>query len=412
MIKFALMGHGVVGSGVAEVFFEHKEAYEKKVGDELELKYILDLRDFPNLPYSNLFTKDFDDIINDDEIEIVVEVMGGVGAAYNFVKQCLQKGKSVATSNKELVAKHGAELIKIATENNCNFLFEASVGGGIPIIRPLYQCLTANNILEINGILNGTTNYILTKMIKEQVAFDDALKTAQELGYAERDPSADVNGDDACRKICILSSLAYGKHVYPDWVYTEGITKITLDDVDYAADFDCVIKLIGRAAMDNEGKLQVSVYPALISKNSQLSTVDDVFNAVLVRGDAVGDTVFYGRGAGKMPTASAVVADVLDCAKHLNRRRTINWDDCTDNSYVKPIEQTEAKVYARVKADDVDTIKSAVQNAFGNVKFLCRANAENEVAFVTERMVEKDIDSKLSSLGVEVLSKIRVLDEI
>ena len=256
-----------------------------------------------------------------------------------------------------------------------------------------------------------TISYVLIK-IKEQVAFDDALKTAQELGYAERDPSADVNGDDACRKICILSSLAYGKHVYPDWVYTEGITKITLDDVDYAADFDCVIKLIGRATMDNEGKLQVSVYPALISKNSQLSTVDDVFNAVLVRGDAVGDTVFYGRGAGKMPTASAVVADVLDCAKHLNRRRTINWDDCTDNSYVKPIEQTEAKVYARVKADDVDAIKSAVQNAFGNVKFLCRANAENEVAFVTERMVEKDIDSKLSSLGVEVLSKIRVLDEI
>lgn len=412
MIKFALMGHGVVGSGVAEVFFEHKEAYEKKVGDELELKYILDLRDFPNLPYSNLFTKDFDDIINDDEIKIVVEVMGGVGAAYNFVKQCLQKGKSVATSNKELVAKHGAELIKIATENNCNFLFEASVGGGIPIIRPLYQCLTANNILEINGILNGTTNYILTKMIKEQVAFDDALKTAQELGYAERDPSADVNGDDACRKICILSSLAYGKHVYPDWVYTEGITKITLDDVDYAANFDCVIKLIGRAAMGDDGKLQVSVYPALISKNSQLSTVDDVFNAVLVRGDAVGDTVFYGRGAGKMPTASAVVADVLDCAKHLNRRRTINWDDCTDSSYVKPIGQTNAKVYARVKADNVDAVKSAVENAFGNVKFLCRENAQNEVAFVTERMVEKDIDSKLSSLGVEVLSKIRVLDEI
>ena len=394
------------------MFFEQREAYEKKVGDELELKDILDMRDFPNLPYSNLFTKDFDDIINDDEIKIVVEVMGGVGAAYNFVKQCLQKGKSVATSNKELVAKHGAELIKIATENNCNFLFEASVGGGIPIIRPLYQCLTANNILEINGILNGTTNYILTKMIKEQVAFDDALKTAQELGYAERDPSADVNGDDACRKICILSSLAYGKHVYPDWVYTEGITKITLDDVDYAADFDCVIKLIGRAAMGDDGKLQVSVYPALISKNSQLSTVDDVFNAVLVRGDAVGDTVFYGRGAGKMPTASAVVADVLDCAKHLNRRRTINWDDCTDSSYVKPIGQTNAKVYARVKADNVDAVKSAVENAFGNVKFLCRENAQNEVAFVTERMVEKDIDSKLSSLGVEVLSKIRVLDEI
>ena len=407
MIKFALMGHGVVGSGVAEVFFKHKEAFEKKIGDQLELKYILALRDF-DVPYKNLFTKDFNDIINDDEIKIVVEVMGGVGAAYDFVKRCLTAGKSVATSNKELVATHGAELLKIAKEKNANFLFEASVGGGIPIIRPIYQCLSANEILEIDGILNGTTNYILTKMIKEQVAFDDALKTAQELGYAERDPSADVNGDDACRKICILAALAFGKHVYPDSVYTEGITKITLEDVEYANDCDCVIKLIGRAVSCDDGRVEISVYPAFVGKDSQLSSVDDVFNAVLVRGDAVGDAVFYGRGAGKLPTASAVVADVLDCAKHLARRRPLDWEDCADKNYVKPIAECDVKAYIRVKNGDLANIKSV----FGDVKVLEKADAVDEIAFITNTMTEQDLTTKLSQVSGEVASKIRVLSEI
>ena len=410
MIKIALMGHGVVGSGGAEVFFKHNKAFEKKVGDELELKYILDLRDFPDLPYSDLFTKDFSDIINDDEIKVVVEVMGGVGAAYDFVKQCLSKGKSVATSNKELVATHGAELLKIAEENGANFLFEASVGGGIPIIRPLYQCLSANDIIEIDGILNGTTNYILTKMIKEQTSFDDALKTAQQLGYAERDPSADVGGADACRKICILASLAFGKHVYPKWVYTEGITEITLEDVDYAASADCVIKLIGRSVRCDDGRITAAVYPAFVPHESQLSTVDDVFNAVLVRGDAVGDAVFYGRGAGKLPTASAVVADVIDCAKHLKARRLITWDDCCDDNYVKPISECSAQMYVRLKADE--NTEEKVKELFGSVRKLERAGAENEYAFITEPEQESSIDKKLSSFGSDVLAKIRVLSDI
>lgn len=411
MIKIALMGHGVVGSGVAEIFFKHRKAFEKKVGDELELKYILDLRDFPDLPYSDIFTKDFSDIINDDEIRVVVEVMGGVGAAYDFVKQCLEKGKSVATSNKELVATHGAELLKIAGQNGANFLFEASVGGGIPIIRPLYQCLCANDIIEIDGILNGTTNYILTKMIKEQTSFEDALKTAQKLGYAERDPSADVQGADACRKVCILASLAFGKQVYPDWVYTEGITEISLDDVDYASSGGYVIKLIGRAAKCADGRIIATVYPALIPFESQLSTVDDVFNAVLVRGDAVGDAVFYGRGAGKLPTASAVVADVIDCAKHLNSRRLISWEDCDDDNYIKPIGECEAKMYVRLSAQG-DTPEKA-RALFGEITVLGGAKpSDGEFAFITGSFTESEIDEKLNSLGCEVLSKIRVIDEI
>ena len=404
MIKMALMGHGVVGSGVAELFFKHKKDYEKKVGDELDLKYILDLRDFPDLEYSDRFTKDFDDIINDDEIKIVVEVMGGVGAAYSFVKQCLQKGKSVATSNKELVATHGAELLKIAKEQNANFLFEASVGGGIPIIRPIFQCLSANDILEIDGILNGTTNYILTKMI-EGNSFEDALKTAQELGYAERDPSADVEGADACRKICILAALAFGKHVYPDWVHTEGITKITLDDVDCASKAGYVIKLIGRTTVCGNGSITAAVYPAFVPKTSQLSGVDDVFNAILVRGDAVSDAVFYGRGAGKLPTASAVVADVIDCAKHIEHRRRLDWDDCTDATYVKPISECDAKMFIRAKADS--TIADKVKSAFGTEIF---AEKDGVVAFFTNTDKESVLDEKLANL--DIVSKIRVLDEI
>ena len=412
MIKIALMGHGVVGSGVAEVFFKHKKAFEKKVGDELELKYILDLRDFPDLPYSDLFTKDFSDIINDDEIKVVVEVMGGVGAAYDFVKQCLSKGKSVATSNKELVATHGAELLKIAEENGANFLFEASVGGGIPIIRPLYQCLSANDIIEIDGILNGTTNYILTKMIKEQTSFDDALKTAQQLGYAERDPSADVGGADACRKICILASLAFGKHVYPDQVHTEGITEITLEDVDYAKDWGGVIKLLGRARKSEDGKhIYAIVSPAFVNHHSQLASVDDVFNAILVRGDAIGDVVFYGRGAGKLPTASAVVGDVIDCARHENKQKFFGWAD-SEEGYVADYLDMPTALYVRVRAQQKQQVISSAEKTFGEIKLLKRIGApEDEFAFVTPAASERELRTKLETLlGAEIISTIRVTD--
>lgn len=274
MVGFAVMGHGVVGSGVVEVFYKNHDSIISRAGTDVDLKYILDIRDFPDLPYSDKFTKNFEDILNDPEVEVVAEVMGGLKPAYDFTKRLLLAGKSVVTSNKELVAAKGAELLKIAKEKNVNYLFEASVGGGIPIIRPINQCLAANNIDEILGILNGTTNFIMTKMIKESMSFDDALALAQQLGYAEKDPTADVDGHDACRKICILASIAFGKHVYPAQVHTEGISKISLMDVAYASNYNSVIKLIGKVAMKENGKIYCIVSPMLVSRESQLSSVD------------------------------------------------------------------------------------------------------------------------------------------
>lgn len=316
MANIAVLGHGVVGSGVLEVLLTHRESIARRAKEEIRVKHILDLRDFPDLPYADVFTKDFNVILQDPEVKIVVECMGGLEPAYRFAKACLENGKSFVTSNKELVASKGAELIALAQKNNLNFLFEASVGGGIPIIRPISQCLAANEVSEIAGILNGTTNFILTKMIREQMAFEEALAMAQELGYAERDPSADVEGADACRKICILASLAFGTHVYPEDVHTEGITKITLSDVAYAEAWGGVIKLIGMVKRGENGKITILVAPMFIHRESQLANVDDVFNGILVRGDATGDVVFYGKGAGKLPTASAVVADVIDAVKN------------------------------------------------------------------------------------------------
>lgn len=405
MVKIAVMGYGVVGSGVVEVFYKNHESIQKKAGMKLDIAHILDLRDFPGDPYEHLMTKDFNDILNDDEVKIVVETMGGTNPAYDFVKKCLLAGKSVATSNKELVATKGDELITIAKENNVNFLFEASVGGGIPIIRPLTQCLAANEICEIYGILNGTTNYILTQMIHSSVSFADALKKAQELGYAEKDPTADVEGDDACRKICILSALAFGKHVYPNQVHTEGITKIDLSDVAFCESAGMVIKLIGKTARISDDKVFVSVYPAVISSHSQLATVDDVYNAVMVRGDAIGDVVFYGRGAGKLPTASAVVADVIDCAKHLNSRKYLYWEKGHDD-YVEDYKQDTVGMYVRMNAD-----KAEIERVFGKVKFLNNPNAaESEVAFITDPMKEQAFDNLICLVKGEVLSKIRILD--
>ncbi len=410
MIKIAVMGHGVVGSGVVEVFYKNRESIQQKAGHEMDIAHILDLREFPETPYADKFTKNFDDILNDETVKIVVETMGGVHPAYDYVKACLQNGKSVVTSNKELVATMGAELIHIAKDKNVNFLFEASVGGGIPILRPITQCLAANEITEIDGILNGTTNYILTQMIQNAVSFEDALKTAQQLGYAERDPSADVDGHDACRKICILSALAFGKHVYPKQVYTEGISKITLADVAYLESIHHVIKLIGKTKKLEGGKhVFATVYPAVISSHCQLASVDDVYNAVMVRGDAIGDVVFYGRGAGKLPTASAVVADVIDCAKHLETRKLLCWAD-GDDDYVADYKTDTVGMYVRMNGN-TDAIKADVNGAFSGVKFLSRADAPaDEIAFVTPAMPEKAFDEKMQAVGGEIQSKIRVLD--
>ncbi|MDF2566769.1 MAG: homoserine dehydrogenase [Oscillospiraceae bacterium] len=412
MAKIAVLGHGVVGSGVVELCEKNKESIQKRAGQPIKVKHILDLREFPELNYADKFTKDFNVILNDDEVSVVVEVMGGINPAYDFVKASLQKGKNVVTSNKELVAAKGAKLLEIAKQNNVNFLFEASVGGGIPIIRPLHQCLAANQIDEIAGILNGTTNFILTKMVKEQMSFDTALQIAQELGYAERNPAADVEGHDACRKICILASLAYGKHVYPENVHTEGITDITLEDVAYAESWGGAIKLIGRAKMIEDGKLVAMVSPAFIHRESQLASIDDVFNGILVRGDATGDVVFYGKGAGKLPTASAVVADVIDATKATKTSESLSWIDSNEN-FVIDYTLSSVAFYIRCTAENMEEAKSAISEQFGGVEFLSRMDApQNVLAFVTKVMVEKDVEQKLQNLKntLQVISKIRVLD--
>lgn len=413
MIQIAVMGYGVVGSGVVEVITSHDESIASRAKEKINIKYILDIRDFPGSPFADKFTKNFEDIIGDDEVKVVVEVMGGINPAYDFVKRCLESGKSVVTSNKELVAKKGAELLNIAKGNNVNFLFEASVGGGIPIIRPMSQCLAANDVIEIAGILNGTTNFILTKMIDEQMPFDDALKMAQELGYAERNPKADVEGDDACRKICILASLAYGKHIYPEYVNTKGITDISLDDVLYAEAWGGVVKLIGQVKKLDNGKVDITVEPMFIERGSQIANVNDVFNGILVRGDSTGDVVFYGKGAGKLPTASAVVADVIDCVKHLSARKYLYWSDGTESD-VEPYCETVFSVYVRASADDTEEAIEKVKGCFADVKLLTRNGApQNEFAFTTGNMKSSDIENAVKAIGengINVLSKIRISD--
>ena len=413
MVKVAIMGYGVVGSGVAQVLTDHYDSIAGRAKEEIDIKYILDLRDFTDSPFQGKFIKDFAVILNDPEVRVVAEVMGGLHPAYDYVKALLEAGKSVVTSNKELVAAKGAELLKIAQEKNVNFLFEASVGGGIPIIRPISQCLAANDVIEIAGILNGTTNFILTKMIRENMKFEDALALAQKLGYAERNPAADIEGADACRKICILASLAFGKHVYPEQVHTQGITKITLEDVAYAAAWGGVIKLIGQVKKLDNGKVEIVVAPMFISHESQLSSVDDVFNGILVRGDATGDVVFYGKGAGKLPTASAVVADIIDCVKHFKARKYLYWDDAQEG-YVSPYEDSVISVYIRAAAENDHKGLRIAEKAFGKVKRLVRSDApESEFAFVTEPKSVMEINAcceAMKAQGVEVLSMIRLSD--
>lgn len=346
MLKVAIMGHGTVGSGVYDVFAQNAAQIAKAVGEEVEVKYVLDLRDFSKLSYADKFVTDFSAIENDPEVCVVAEVMGGVGAAYEFSKRCLKAGKSVCTSNKELVAVHGEELLALAKEHNVNYLFEASVGGGIPLIRPMMQCLAANQIEEICGILNGTTNYILSQMIHNGVAFDDALRHAQKMGYAENDPTADIEGHDACRKICILSDLAFGDKIEPDEVSCQGISGITLDDVAAASELGYVIKLIGRAKRTESGKIFAFVAPHLVPKTSPLACVEDVFNGILVTGNMVGEVMFYGQGAGKHATASAVVADMMDAIAHREKRRPVEWGDGS-RKLLLPIDQLESAWYVR-----------------------------------------------------------------
>ena len=412
MAKIAVLGYGVVGSGTVEVFYKNRENLEKKAGEPLDIKYILDLRDFPDSPYADKFTKDFNVILNDPEVTVVTEVIGGINPSYDFVKSSLLAGKSVVTSNKELVAKKGAELLTIAREKNVNFFFEASVGGGIPIIKPIHACLEANEIKEIAGILNGTTNFILTKMFRDGMAFDEALKIAQELGYAERNPAADVEGMDACRKICILASLSFGRHVYPENVHTEGITKVTPEDVDYMDSYNAKIKLIGCARREDNNEISIGVFPAVIKDESQLSGVSDVFNAILVRGDATGDVVFYGKGAGKLPTPSAVVSDIVSAVKHTTTSRSLDWAD-SEQSFIRPFEQFTCGNYIRLLSKNPEETKAAVKNIFGDVEYLTsKKKADNELAFVTGVMTEKaalDALEKLSE-GAELLGRLRVLD--
>lgn len=409
MVYVAILGHGVVGSGVAEVLHKNAASIERKAGDGIAIRRILDLREFPDSPYADLFTKDFQDILQDKEIRIVVETMGGLHPAYDFVKDCLQNGKSVVTSNKELVAAKGDELLEIAKNHNQNFLFEASVGGGIPILRPLDQCLAANEVYEIAGILNGTTNFMLTRMVEDDMAFDDALALAQRLGYAERDPSADIEGPDACRKICILASLAFGKHVYPAQVHTEGITHITLDDVRYAEAFGGVIKLIGRAKKCEDGHLLCLVAPMVVEQASPLSDVRDVFNAIMVRGDAIGDVMFYGRGAGKLPTASAVVADVIDEVKHLRARKYLFWEPGQEG-YVLPIGENQSRFLLRFTCDDVDAALKQAGDLFGDItRVSVEKEQANTLAFVTSRLKESVVDAALVQFTAgSLVSRLRV----
>ena len=405
MIDAAIMGHGVVGSGVAEILIYHKDRITRAAHGEINVKYILDLREFNGLSYSDKFTKDFNKILNDDSVKIVAEVMGGINPAYDFVKQCLERGKSVVTSNKELVAAKGAELLKIAKNNNVNFLFEASVGGGIPVLRPIAQCLAANEITEISGILNGTTNYILNKMIVDNMDFNAALELAQKKGFAEKNPAADIEGHDACRKICILAALAFGKHVYPEQVLTDGISDITLDDVESADSFGCVIKLIGHAKKLENGKITATVRPTLVSRESILSDVNGVFNAIMVNGDQTGDVMFYGKGAGKQATASAVAADIIDCAKHLENRKYLFWEDGADD-YVDNYADEPTVLYISIKSDNFNALEAQFEQAFPSVSVV-KNKFRGEIAFLTgcerESIIRKKLDGFCGLKSVKIL---------
>lgn len=396
MVNIAVLGYGTVGSGVVEVINTNHEIINKRAGEEINIKYVLDLRDFPGDPVQQILTHDFNDILNDDEVKVVVEVMGGINPAYTFVKQCLAAGKSVATSNKELVASHGPELLAIAKENNVNFLFEASVGGGIPIIRPLNTSITADEVTEITGILNGTTNYILTKMDQEGASYDEVLKQAQDLGYAERNPEADVEGGDACRKIAILTSIVYGKHLDYTKIHTEGITKISTEDFKYADALGVSIKLVGTTKKEGD-TLYSFVAPMMLDENHPLSGIHDVFNGIFVHGNVVDDIMFYGRGAGKLPTASAVVSDVVDEVKHMGKNIMASWD--AEALPIGDFRDAVNRFFIRVSADAIT--KDEIQKLLGDVTYVTAEGVDGELAFITSSMTEgsfADITAKIDKI--------------
>ena len=391
-MKIAVMGYGTVGSGVVEVIKQNKENIAKRAGQEIEVKYVLDLRDFPGDPVQEIIIHDYKTIINDPEIGVVVEVMGGVNPAYTFVKEALLAGKSVCTSNKNLVAAHGAELLEIAREHMVNFLFEASVGGGIPIIRPLNQSLTADEIEEITGILNGTTNYILTQMRDNGTDFETALKEAQAKGYAEKDPTADIEGTDACRKIAILTSLAYGNQVQYEEIKTEGISKISVDDISYAEALGMAIKLLA-TSRKVDGGVYAMVAPKMIRSNHPLFAVNDVFNGILVHGNMLGDVMFYGSGAGKLPTASAVVSDVVDAVKHTGKNIMQLWS--SKKLELASTDGLKNNFFVRVNNSE----RELAEGLFDIVETVTLGSKPDEFAFITAPVAEKEFFDKLAKLS-------------
>lgn len=403
MIKIAVLGYGTVGSGVVEVIQTNQEVINARIGEELDIKYILDLREFPGSPVEHLIVHDFEQILNDEEVKIVVEVMGGIEPAYTFVKKSLLAGKSAVTSNKALVAKHGAELLAIAKEKNLNFLYEASVGGGIPIIRPLATSLTGDVVEEITGILNGTTNYMMSKMFTEDADYDAVLKEAQDLGFAERDPSADVEGHDACRKIAILSSIISGKTVDFEDIYTEGITKITLTDIQYAKAMGMKIKLLASCNREGE-RVCAIVAPHMVSKEHPLYNIEGVFNAVFVKGNMLGDSMFYGSGAGKLPTASAVVGDIVEAAKNPAKSMMATWD--AEKLELIEKADTTKKFFVRFKGTEAEW-REKLQDAFGTIEVMNLAEGNDEFAFVTEVMSEGAYESVAASFP-QICQMIRV----
>ena len=404
MVNIAVLGYGTVGSGVVEVINTNHKSINKRAGAEINVKYVLDLRDFPGDPVEKVLVHDYEIIANDPEVDIVVEVMGGVEPAYTFVKKALLAGKNVCTSNKALVAKHGRELMDIAKEKSINFLFEASCGGGIPIIRVINSSLTGDEIDEVTGILNGTTNYMLYKMSTEGCEFDTVLKEAQQKGYAEADPTADVEGYDACRKIAILSSLAYERYFDFEDIYTEGITKITPEDMEYAEELGMTIKLLGTSRKIGDDSFYAMVAPFLVGQTSPLYSVNDVFNAVFVHGNVLGDAMFYGSGAGKLPTASAVVADVVDEAKHLHRNIMTNWS--SRPLKLMTMDEVEGRFFVRVKGTTVEQVEAV----FDNVQIVNLKNLPGEFGFITECMKQGTYEEKVHKLNGNVITMIRVKD--
>ncbi len=401
MIKVAIMGYGTIGSGVNEVLETNRKILAEKIGQELEVKYILDLRDFPGTSVEGKIVHDFSVICRDEEVKIVVETMGGLEPAYTFVKSCLEAGKHVATSNKALVAAYGTELLAIAREKKVNFLFEASVGGGIPIIRPLYRCLMGEKIQEITGILNGTTNFILTKMDKEGTSFDRALKEAQALGYAERNPEADVEGHDTCRKIAILTAMVTGREVDYEEISTEGITGITDVDFRYADAMGTSIKLVGSSRMES-GRVHAWVAPLMIGRDHPLYGVSDVNNGIIVKGNMVGTTMYYGSGAGKLPTASAVVADMAEAARHLDSNIPIGWSG--EKQVIAPADEEVCRFFVRVSGSFEDR-RDMVEAAFGKCRVIDLGQGLDEFAFLTGPMKRSRFAENLEILKVELTAE-------